>query len=143
MISAMKTFGLRLGTAYQIYDDCLDIAGDESSAGKTLGTDLRKGKLTLPMLHLLQNSSVAERHNLSEMILHGGRRRRGLAHAPRAGERRAALGDFHRAEDAPRSAGANRNRGGKQIPRRAARRVRIAGGDDLAVRDVFKPKSAG
>ena len=71
IISAMKTFGLRLGTAYQIYDDCLDIAGDESKAGKTLGTDLRKGKLTLPVLHLLQNSSTAERHRLSEAILHG------------------------------------------------------------------------
>lgn len=70
IISAMKTFGLRLGTAYQIYDDCMDIAGDESSAGKTLGTDLRKGKLTLPILHLLQNSSPAEHHQLSESILH-------------------------------------------------------------------------
>lgn len=69
VISAMKTFGSRLGTAYQIYDDCLDIAGDESSAGKTLGTDLRKGKLTLPILHLLQNSTTAERHRLSEAIL--------------------------------------------------------------------------
>ena len=48
VISAMKTFGLKLGTAYQIYDDCLDIAGSEEAVGKTLGTDLRKGKLTLP-----------------------------------------------------------------------------------------------
>ena len=71
IISAMKTFGLKLGTAYQIYDDCLDIAGTESSAGKTLGTDLRKGKLTLPILHLLGNASLAEQHRLSEAILHG------------------------------------------------------------------------
>ena len=48
VISAMKLFGLRLGTAYQIYDDVLDLAGEEASAGKTLGSDLRKGKLTLP-----------------------------------------------------------------------------------------------
>lgn len=72
IISAMKTFGLRLGTAYQIYDDCLDIAGTETTAGKTLGTDLRKGKLTLPILHLLQNATPAEHHRLSEAILHGG-----------------------------------------------------------------------
>jgi octaprenyl-diphosphate synthase len=71
VISAMKHFGLRLGTAYQIYDDCLDLAGDEGSAGKTLGSDLRKGKLTLPILHLLQVSDVAERHRLSEVILNG------------------------------------------------------------------------
>lgn len=71
VISAMKTFGLRLGTAYQIYDDCLDIAGTESSAGKTLGTDLRKGKLTLPILYLLGSASAGEHHRLSEIILRG------------------------------------------------------------------------
>jgi octaprenyl-diphosphate synthase len=69
IISAMKTFGLRFGAAYQIYDDCLDLAGSEESAGKTLGTDIRKGKLTLPILHLLQTATSAERHRYSEMIL--------------------------------------------------------------------------
>lgn len=69
VISAMKTFGFRFGTAYQIYDDCLDIAGSEEKAGKTLGTDIRKGKLTLPILHLLQTASSSERHRYSEMIL--------------------------------------------------------------------------
>ena len=71
VISAMKTFGLKLGTAYQIYDDCLDILGNEHSAGKTLGTDLRKGKLTLPILNLLQSASGDERQRLSEIILRG------------------------------------------------------------------------
>jgi octaprenyl-diphosphate synthase len=69
VITAMKTFGLRFGTAYQVYDDCLDLAGSEEKAGKTLGTDLRKGKLTLPILHLLQTASPAEHHRYSEMIL--------------------------------------------------------------------------
>ena len=40
LITGMKTFGRRLGTAYQIYDDCLDLCGEETKAGKTLGTDL-------------------------------------------------------------------------------------------------------
>lgn len=71
VISALKNFGLRLGTAYQIYDDCVDLAGDEREAGKTLGSDLRKGKLTLPVLHLLQLSDTAERQRLSEIILTG------------------------------------------------------------------------
>ena len=71
VISALRTFGLRLGTAYQIYDDVLDLAGDEAKAGKSLGSDLRKGKLTLPILHLLQNAGAAERHQLSEIILSG------------------------------------------------------------------------
>ena len=71
VISALKTFGLRVGTAYQIYDDCVDLAGDEGEAGKTLGSDLQKGKLTLPVLHLLQLSDSTERHRLSEIILRG------------------------------------------------------------------------
>lgn len=71
VISGMKTFGLKLGTAYQIYDDCLDLAGTETSAGKTLGSDFRKGKLTLPILHLLQHADARERHVLSEQILRG------------------------------------------------------------------------
>ena len=71
VISAMKVYGMRLGSAYQIYDDCMDLVGDESKAGKTLGSDLRKGKLTLPILHLLQVSSEEERHRLSEVILNG------------------------------------------------------------------------
>jgi len=64
-------FGMRLGTAYQIYDDCLDLAGDESTVGKTLGSDLRRGKLTLPILHLLNTSSPTERERLGSLILEG------------------------------------------------------------------------
>lgn len=71
VISGLRTFGLRLGTAYQIYDDVVDLAGDEAKIGKTLGSDLRKGKLTLPILHLLQHSDPNERHRLSEVILNG------------------------------------------------------------------------
>jgi octaprenyl-diphosphate synthase len=71
VIDALRIYGLRLGTAYQIYDDVVDLAGDETKAGKTLGSDLRKGKLTLPILHLLQNSDAAERHRLSDIILNG------------------------------------------------------------------------
>jgi octaprenyl-diphosphate synthase len=71
VIRALKMFGLRLGSAYQIYDDCLDLAGDETKAGKTLGSDLRKGKLTLPVLHLLQTSDHLERQRLNEIIVRG------------------------------------------------------------------------
>ncbi|GAB4170585.1 MAG: polyprenyl synthetase family protein [Terrimicrobiaceae bacterium] len=54
-IGAMKTFGRKVGMAYQIYDDLLDLAGSEEECGKTLGTDLRKGKFTLPILLLMQS----------------------------------------------------------------------------------------
>jgi octaprenyl-diphosphate synthase len=51
---ALRNFGMALGTAYQIYDDCLDVFGSEGRAGKSLGTDLLKGKVTLPVLVLLE-----------------------------------------------------------------------------------------
>jgi octaprenyl-diphosphate synthase len=62
-IKALQSFGRRLGSAYQIYDDCVDLVGSEAEAGKTLGTDLRKGKFTLPVLVLLQgaNGSATEK----------------------------------------------------------------------------------
>ncbi len=68
---ALKVYGLKLGTAYQVYDDLLDLAGDEAEAGKTLGTDLRKGKLTLPILNLLQASENGQRERWTQTILRG------------------------------------------------------------------------
>ncbi|MCC6660378.1 MAG: polyprenyl synthetase family protein [Phycisphaerales bacterium] len=49
----METFGSRVGVAFQIQDDVLDIAGREAVVGKSLGKDLEKGKLTLPLIHHL------------------------------------------------------------------------------------------
>jgi octaprenyl-diphosphate synthase len=71
IITAMKTFGRKIGTAYQMYDDCLDIAGSEDNAGKTLGSDLRKGKLTLPVIYLLQSADKEEHHRFSQILLKG------------------------------------------------------------------------
>jgi octaprenyl-diphosphate synthase len=71
VITALRTYGLRLGSAYQIYDDCVDLAGDEAIVGKSLGSDLRKGKLTLPILYLLQQSDPEDRHRISQQILEG------------------------------------------------------------------------
>jgi octaprenyl-diphosphate synthase len=65
----MRRYGDLLGTAYQIYDDCLDLTGSEATAGKTLGTDLIKGKLTLPILYLLEESSEEQRTQLHTLIL--------------------------------------------------------------------------
>lgn len=49
-IKSCSEFGLRLGIAYQIYDDLIDLLQDDQKAGKTLGTDAASGKLTLPMI---------------------------------------------------------------------------------------------
>jgi len=65
---ALRDFGRVFGTAYQIYDDCLDLFGSEASVGKSLGTDLAKGKLTLPVLVLLERARSADRIRLQEML---------------------------------------------------------------------------
>jgi octaprenyl-diphosphate synthase len=65
----LHDFGLKLGTAYQIYDDCLDLVGDEKVVGKTLGTDLEKGKLTLPLLNLIREATDAQKAKLNKLLL--------------------------------------------------------------------------
>ena len=49
-ISTMRHFGREVGMAFQIVDDILDFAGDESKLGKPVGSDLRQGLFTLPVL---------------------------------------------------------------------------------------------
>ncbi len=56
MIEHMHRMGTLLGISYQIYDDCLDLTGTDEAAGKTLGTDAEKGKLTLPVFFLMESS---------------------------------------------------------------------------------------
>ncbi len=66
--SALRHYGMAIGTAYQVYDDCLDLFGAEEDAGKSLGTDLAKGKLTLPLLLALEQASARERQNIEAMV---------------------------------------------------------------------------
>ena len=66
--ATLHGFGMKLGTAYQIYDDCLDLVGSEEVIGKTLRTDLVKGKLTLPILNLLETAQPAQRDAITNAI---------------------------------------------------------------------------
>ncbi|MET7640215.1 polyprenyl synthetase family protein [Streptomyces sp. NPDC005438] len=50
--AVLTEYGERIGTAFQLADDVLDIASDSEDSGKTPGTDLREGVPTLPVLHL-------------------------------------------------------------------------------------------
>jgi octaprenyl-diphosphate synthase len=65
---ALRNFGLALGTAYQIYDDCIDVFGSEPRAGKSLGTDLITGKPTLPILAALRELSAGEAQRLRDVV---------------------------------------------------------------------------
>ena len=64
----MRSYGIALGTAYQIYDDCVDLFGSEAEVGKSLGTDMAKGKLTLPVLLVLEDAADTERGQLKGMV---------------------------------------------------------------------------
>jgi octaprenyl-diphosphate synthase len=52
-VRSLRDYGRSFGVAFQILDDVLDIAGRQEQEGKSLGSDARKGKLTLPMIHHL------------------------------------------------------------------------------------------
>jgi len=65
---ALRQFGLAFGTAYQVYDDCVDLFGSEAAAGKSLGMDLAKGKLTLPVLLLWERADAADRARVRELV---------------------------------------------------------------------------
>ena len=66
--TALRQFGLAFGTAYQVYDDCIDLFGSERVAGKSLGTDLAKGKLTLPVLLLRERADESDRSRLQTLV---------------------------------------------------------------------------
>src|SRR5689334_18395407 len=55
-VDSLRRFGAAIGTAFQISDDIIDITSPSTDSGKTPGTDLREGVLTLPMLYALQDS---------------------------------------------------------------------------------------
>ena len=59
-----------LGIAYQLCDDILDVASESAQSGKTPGTDLREGVLTLPMLHALRSSGAGDTR-LAELLSRG------------------------------------------------------------------------
>lgn len=67
-VNAVASFGREMGMAYQMYDDLVDVLGDEKSIGKTLGSDFALGKHTLLTLKLLEKLSVTERCKFSKNI---------------------------------------------------------------------------
>ncbi|GAB2833135.1 polyprenyl synthetase family protein [Streptomyces daliensis] len=60
VVSILTQYGERIGTAFQLADDVLDIASDSHESGKTPGTDLREGIATLPVLHLRARAASPE-----------------------------------------------------------------------------------
>jgi len=70
-IARMENYGLNVGMAFQIVDDVLDIVGTEREMGKTLGRDLDKVKLTLPVIHFLNHAPAAQREHAAAILRDG------------------------------------------------------------------------
>ena len=59
----LRSYGTAFGMAFQLVDDLLDLLGDEGVIGKPIGTDIKEGVYTLPLLHGMQ-----KRDDVAEMI---------------------------------------------------------------------------
>ena len=67
-VNTMRNFGLYLGMAFQITDDILDYFGDAQEIGKHLGDDLAEGKMTLPLIRVMQVGNKEEIRLIREAI---------------------------------------------------------------------------
>ncbi|MEQ1602392.1 MAG: polyprenyl synthetase family protein [Methylophilaceae bacterium] len=69
---AMAEYGMRLGTAFQLVDDVLDLSGDSDEIGKNLGDDLAEGKPTLPLIFAMRHGCEQQRNSIRHAIEEGG-----------------------------------------------------------------------
>ncbi len=69
---AMATYGLHLGTAFQLIDDVLDYSASADDMGKNVGDDLAEGKPTLPLIYAMANGTPQQARVIREAIEHGG-----------------------------------------------------------------------
>ncbi len=70
---ALASYGMHLGTAFQLVDDVLDYSGQEAETGKHLGDDLAEGKPTLPLIHVMQKGTPDQAACVRRAIEEGGR----------------------------------------------------------------------
>lgn len=71
IVDGLSEYGEKAGAAFQIVDDLLDLVGAERTVGKTLGRDIQKGKMTLPLIHHLAELSDSRRRELIDLLQAG------------------------------------------------------------------------
>jgi len=68
----MASYGINLGLAFQLIDDVLDFTSSEKKLGKPVCNDLREGKVTLPLIYLLQMCAPVDAKKVSRVLDDGG-----------------------------------------------------------------------
>jgi octaprenyl-diphosphate synthase len=68
----LRQYGLNVGLAFQLVDDVLDFTSNESTLGKPVGSDLKEGKLTLPLIYLMRDGEPRHRELVREVLRHKG-----------------------------------------------------------------------
>jgi octaprenyl-diphosphate synthase len=72
---ALREYGLNLGTAFQLIDDVLDFTSSGDHLGKPAGNDLREGKLTLPVIYLVESGTMKDVELIKSVVADGDYRR--------------------------------------------------------------------
>ncbi|MEK6600180.1 MAG: polyprenyl synthetase family protein [Deltaproteobacteria bacterium] len=68
---ALAGYGMDVGIAFQLVDDCLDYTSSNEELGKAIGNDLKEGKITLPLIHVIKNAAASEREEILAAIKAG------------------------------------------------------------------------
>lgn len=65
---SLREYGMNLGIAFQLMDDSMDYIANEEDFGKTIGTDLQEGKVTLPLIKAIRECSEQEKESISVLL---------------------------------------------------------------------------
>ncbi len=71
-MAALESYALNVGMSYQVIDDMLDLTSTESVLGKPVASDLKEGRLTLPLIYLLRNGEEQHRKKVALVLREGG-----------------------------------------------------------------------
>jgi len=68
LCKSLYVFGDLIGKAFQIVDDLLDYTGDENELGKGIGTELKEGKVTVPLIYAFKMSDFKVREKIKKIL---------------------------------------------------------------------------